>query len=216
MRPSSFALIVGFYVIGIALPFQYANAQPQPGPPSRLGPPGSGSEAAPDWLAWRVFYESLEFYSQQSPTHVQELLVERVGLSVQEADVALAAGRSYLQQLSRLDDSARADIKARFQAGDLGKLPVPQPPTSPPVSDLPPAGLINGAAAGKQSLSDALVADGFVARVTNQRVALFAAHRAALASALGPAKFGSLEQLVRTEVAPKVRVVNPSLERAAR
>ena len=207
MRRSSFALVVGFCLISIALPFHCLTAQQQPGPASPMGPRGPDIQPAPDWLTWRVFYSSLEFYGRQSPSHVQEILVERVGLSVGETDVLLAAGRDYLQQLSRLDDSAKAEIKARFQSKDGPMLPLPRPPPSVPMGDSPPADLIRGQAPGGQELRQALVADGLIARVTNQRIALFAAHRDKLAQALVPAKLTALAELVRTEVAPGVKVV---------
>jgi hypothetical protein len=198
MRYLRHGLLVVGYIIATGV-LQQVAAQP-----SRQNP----GEVAPDWLVWRVYYDSLEFYDKQSPQGVQDLLTQQVGLTIDEAVVLRTAGSNYLRELAQIDDRARAEVKARFQSED-GPNPLPQPPPSVLRGKAPPPiDLIGSRAPAGKNLREALLADGLIARTENRRVATFRTHRTELARTLGPTKLAALEELIRTQVAPNVKVVS--------
>src|SRR5262245_12005010 len=59
------------------------------------------SSAAPDWLVWRAFHSSLEFYEVQSQGASGRILRHRVSLTDEQSAALADAGRSYLAELSR-------------------------------------------------------------------------------------------------------------------
>lgn len=168
-------------------------------PPVPVGSPSD--EAAPDWLVWRAFHGSLEFYGRSGSSVVQELLYERSGLTSAEASVVLAAGQDYLARLKLIDDDARQDISNRF--GRRREAATGAQPAEPEIAsrDRIPARAPDG-----RPIEEVLAADGFIERVQQQRAAAFRQHWESLAATIGLEKLVALERFIEAEVAPKVHV----------
>jgi hypothetical protein len=194
----------------------HANAQPpaqptpmvSPEPPLPLGE--LTREPAPPWLAWRAFHGSLQFYGRQSPERIVELLDQRARLSKAEVDAVLEAGQIYLDRIQVIDDSTRAQLRARFRPTALspgiptsGARPSRFPNTPPPLFPVGiPARLPDG-----RKLSDVLESEGFIQRLDAQREQALRAHLQTLERALGSEKVNAVQALIASDVAPKVHVV---------
>ena len=186
---------------------------PARSPISPVAPATNG--AAPEWMVWRAFYESLRFYRQQSPRLVDEVLIEGAGLTPAETAAVTSAGQHYLDGLTRIDDDARREIAARFQSPGLSFSPSDLLPTpaqqqgaanaaAPQRANAPP--LTPGRTLDGRSIAETLTAEGFVANVEERQRLEFRTHWETLARTIGLAKLVALERIINTEVAPNVHV----------
>jgi hypothetical protein len=203
-------LFFGAYLATTLLVTHLAMAQdapngfsPQPSLP--LGSRNAGLVQAPDWVVWREFYDSIEYYNRTAPSRVQELFAERAGLTSSESAAVLDAGYDYVQRLSLIDGDARTEVKSRFQAKDVAPLP-PGLVQRRADAQLPPDPMSRRTADGKD-LREAVVADGLVARVEQRRAATLQAHREYLARTIGLQKLAALDRWIATDVAPNVKTV---------
>lgn len=178
--------------------------------------PAAPSAAAPDWLAWRVFHEALVHYTARSQVETDRMLAKRFGLGSFDAARLRAAGRGYLDEINRLDESARAEVDRRWgidmPAGFTDRRPAlpdgSAAPGSRPVLIEP----------GKTLLEMARES-GLYDEVETQKESVLAAHLVTLTQTIGVAAQGSIDVFVRTVVSPQVktadvglRVVPPSRE----
>jgi hypothetical protein len=166
----------------------------------------------PDWLVWRVFHDSMRFYSEQSPDAVKRVLTQKAGLTPEQADAVLKAGPAYLQGMDRIDAAAQAEVQQRYRSTDLPPstriLPRPAfrkdavPPAGPPVE-------------WGGNLRQMVEEDGLLARVNNQKADTLAAHRRALTATLGADAQKALESWIKINVAPSVKVFDKATPVAA-
>ena len=163
---------------------------------------------APDWLVWRVFHDSLDFYDQQSPAVVLDLLKERLDLSEAERSEFMTIGYSYLRQLDRIDEEARAEIVARYKTDTT---PAILPPSVARPEEVLRAGagqiartFVVGQTPDGHSIRDLLVTDGLVARIEARRQATLRLHLDTVRRAFGSDRLSKIETWVLSEVAPNV------------
>lgn len=159
--------------------------------------------APKSWLVWRVFHSSLVFYMQGSPAEVYSMLGERASLAESEVAILLDSGAEYLRALIIVDEAAANDVEAIRKR--LGR---PEDVLSTyrqsPAASIDDAGVVRIDVG--RLVRDALVAEGVVGRVSEEREAAYRRHRRYLAETLGESKLASLDRLVETSVAPNVRV----------
>jgi hypothetical protein len=156
------------------------------------------SQPIPDWLSWKVFYDSLTFYSSQSMSQVRELLTTQLGLSSAEIPAFLAASQEFVSALGRIDTDASSELDKRFGV-DLPKPPLPDNLKNMAIPQTRPIQVQPG-----QSGRDLAVSAGIDARVEAQKNAAFAKHRADLVRTLGNAKVTKLAAFVGANVAPHI------------
>ena len=184
-----------------------------PVPPAPPGPETSGA-TPPSWLVWRAFHDSVEFYSRRSPIAAAGLFAERAGLTTSEAQSVVTAGRDYLEQLTMIDEKARAEIRARYEfslrppqpVGPSQRQPVLTPRAPPNRASLP-AHLMPGQLSDGRTLRDAAEADGVIRSVQQQRAAALDAHLERIAQLIGVEKLEQLGQWLQADVAINVSVV---------
>jgi hypothetical protein len=187
-----------------------------PQPPLPHGNPDAVNAPPPEWLVWRAFHDSLEFYARNAPEDVRDLLIQRGTLTGLEAQAVMGAGRDYLEKLSTIDDEARAEIQRRYQSDRPSEVPVrnsdpskPSRETVPvPLNVMPvPSNLLSGRTASGRDLRDVLAANGFIALVEQQRSAAVQVHLVRLRGIVSSQKMTDLEEWLRKDVAPGVAVV---------
>jgi hypothetical protein len=209
MKPMLWAALVGATLASVPLTAQLTLDGGADGesPPEHVVAPvldnaAHGQTAPPDWIVWRVFHHSLEFYELQVPGFARQLLHERTGLSATEAATVSTLGRKYLAELDSIDVETRASLSARFrpQSNPLWNSPKFAGPPDP-TNAIPPI------ASDGRSIRAVLEAEGFIARTDERRHATFRKHWETLAASVGLAKLVSLERFVQGEVAPGVRVL---------
>ena len=152
-----------------------------------IGPPD-------DPMLWRNFYYNIEFIGHSSPGSELETLRGRAGLTLDDARIVLELGHEYLEQFAKIDEDARAEIAARFQA------PLPFNPAAlfPPATGggATPRVLVPGRTPDGRSVQEVLASEGFMGRIDEQKEGLLRAHVQRLDDALGPAKRAALERSV--------------------
>ena len=178
-----------------------------PTPPVPLGDT-PGSEPAPEWMAWSHLYSDL-VGAERVPQSLAAALLERAGLDERDAAAVRGAGDNYLRDLARVDDDLPREIADRY-----GPKPEAQQPVSGGVVQAPiplmivrfgsSAVQIDRQALGGKTLQEALEADGVIARMDAQKDALLRAHFASLERTIGAAKLAALQDVVRSDVAPKI------------
>ena len=211
-RPAArlFSLCAGLIALLVLLSAEAQVRQPLPGlpenlpdprelriPPLPLGTPKA--EPPPDWMVWRSFHDSVQFYQRESPAMVHGLL-NSVGLSAAEANVVLTAGFAYLEELELIGAQFRADVSRRFTTAEHRRVlasigwPIDQPD---PIPALTPDG---------RPIKEALAAEGSLARLEEMRNSAFRAHWESLAESIGLYKLIRVELYIEKEVAPNVHV----------
>jgi hypothetical protein len=150
----------------------------------------------PDWLAWKVLYESLSFYRSQSATAVANMLYERTGLAPVDVPALFGAGEAYLLTLAGLEDEARRRIQAQYGRKPFGP---PTPDAATPETG-PPRLLIERGT----PIFDLVRESGLYDEIEHAKHAALAAHLQRLAGAVGDGTVARLTQLVQTTVAPAI------------
>lgn len=193
-----------------ALKQKYASITASINPPPPSIPVGAETLTVPaqDWQVWVAFHENLKFQNQRTPDKLRAVF-EKHGVGKASLDAVMNAGIHYASDLAAIDESARAEILAKYGYkgahaaaaarinADRGRAGTPEAPSKPLLLDLKPG----------QSLDEELKRDGTTARYFAQRRAALNQHRAALRQALGPTAAKNLEDWVDMEVAPNVREV---------
>jgi hypothetical protein len=167
--------------------------------------------AGAEWLVWRTFHRSLEFYGRDFADDVTKLLAGRAGLTRSESAELLVAGKDYLDHLSRIDAEARQEIEVRFPPNIVDRRFVPTVPTErppPAARHVPPAALMRKGGGEAPELYRKLVAEGFVARVEQQRQEALRAHLERLERAVGGKKVAGLRDWMSVDVAPNVKTLS--------
>ena len=183
-----------------ALPEQ--RSTPQQAVQPQLPPDASGDVPAPDWMAWRAFYHRIEHYQQEAPAVVPGLLAVEAGLSATDANIVVAAGYAYLDELELIDAQARSEISNRFWPRDL-------PPWTPPsgpirISDVSTSDLVPAHAPDGRLVTDVLAEEGFFDRLAQRRNSVFQTHWESLAESIGLYSLLWLERYIEDEVAPNI------------
>jgi hypothetical protein len=172
------AIFIGFLLAG-----QNASAQDAS---------GVSKAPTPNWVAWRAFYQSLDFYGRRSPQQDVKIAAEQFGLSPSQAATLLNKGRSFVADIERIDSEARvvAAEKYKYVPTQSGK-PAPGQPQSRP-------------AGSQKSVRDRAIQDGFAAEVEAKKVALLAKHMNDLMQELGVGNRNQVRNFVENAIAPKI------------
>jgi hypothetical protein len=150
-----------------------------------------------NWLAWKVFHDSFAFYARQSGAQVEEMLASRFDLTPAEAAALLAAGRTFVGAIQRIDADAKAQADTRYgrlvrparplnTAGARSRWSGPRPPGP------------------EKSRRERAIEDGLYAAVEARKEAALTEHTTALAGQLDPVKFARVADWVNTSVAPGI------------
>lgn len=163
------------------------------------------SRSAPDWLAWKAFHQSLAFYQSRSNDKVSRMLAVRFGVKGGDETTLLQAGQSYVKTIDSIDADARADVRARWGAKRIPKLPNAANGRAPAMSN-PPIVLERG-----KTLVQMARESGMYDRVEAQKNAALVAYLQDIRQALGPATSARLAKWVQSSVAPQITVGERSI-----
>ena len=179
------------------------RSTPQQAVQPQLPPEASGDVPVPDWMAWRAFYHRIEHYQQEAPALVPGLLAVEAGLSATDANIVLAAGYAYLDELELIDAQARSEISNRFWPRDLPRW---VPPSGGPnrISDVSTSDLVPAHAPDGRLVTDVLAEEGFFDRLEQRRNSVFRTHWESLAESIGLYGLLWLERYIEEEVAPNI------------
>jgi hypothetical protein len=173
-----------------------------------IGPPVESSHAAqldsvahpvpaPNWLAWKVFHDSFAFYARQSGVQVEEMLASRFDLTPAEATALLAAGRTFVGAIQRIDTDAKAQADTRY-----GRLVRPARPPNAAGARIRWSG--PRPRGPEKTRRERAIEDGLYAAVEARKEAALTEHTAALAGQLDAVKFARVAEWVNTSVAPQI------------
>ncbi len=178
---------------------------PQQTAQSQMALEASDDVPVPDWMAWRAFHSRMEHYQQEAPAVVPGLLGGEIGLSATDANIVLAAGYAYLDELELIDAQARSEISNRFIPHDLP--PLISPSSGPNrIPDVPPSELVPAYAPDGRLVRDVLAEEGFFDRLEQRRNSAFRAHWEALAESVGLYGLLWLEGYIEDEVASNIGI----------
>jgi hypothetical protein len=186
--------------VSVVLWSHSARAAGQVTPPPA---PGATVESlpVPEWLAWRVFHESLAFYRTRSAPEVEQMLAVQAGLAPKDSAALLKAGDAFVSALQEIDTAARAELHARY--GRPRDEPTGAVATARPAGPPPPGGMIRHAP-GKTVL-DMVRESGLYDQVERQKRVALAAHITQVEQAIGAVLLARVTQLVQTAVVPTIR-----------
>ena len=182
----------------------HLSTPPQTAPP-HAPPEASGDAQAPDWMVWRAFHSRMEHYQQEAPAVVPGLLGGDIGLSAIDANIVLAAGYAYLDELELIDAQARSEISNRFIPRDLP--PFVSPSSGPNrIPDVPLSELVPAYAPDGRLVRDVLAEEGFFDGLEQRRNTAFRAHWESLAESIGLYGLVWLEMYIEAEVASNIEI----------
>jgi len=93
---------------------RYTSAEPQKAIPPIPEPEYIGkTQPASDWLVWRAFHASLQYYMKQSPDLVNGLLATRLGLDSSKSAQFLTLGADYIANFERVESEIRDEVRKR-------------------------------------------------------------------------------------------------------
>jgi hypothetical protein len=138
-----------------------------------------GSAPAPEWVAWRVFQQSLAAFVRRSP-NVNGMLRAQFGLTEAESSALLNAGQSFLTAVQNIDTYTKAELLRRY--------PARRPDGSPPRNAKT---LMRRE---EMSLRERAMRDGLYSEVEGRKQAALSEHMQALRGVLNPGNsIGSLD-----------------------
>jgi hypothetical protein len=150
---------------------------------------------APDWLAWKMFHDSLAAQSQHSSTQVNQTLAAKFGLSTTQVATLLRAGQAFVGAIQQIDREAIAEIQKRY--------PDALPSSSHPrVTKTIPTG-------PQKSVRDRAIADGLYAQVEAKKQTALTDHVGSLMRGLDPAQVDQINKYMRSTIAPQIKHFNP-------
>jgi hypothetical protein len=163
---------------------------------TRPGPTSS------EWLAWKVFHESLTFYGEQSAAALDAMLSRRTGLDHAEAALLLKAGQSFVATIDSIDADAKAEVQRRYG-------------TSSRAGARQTIRLERG-----KTLLEMVRESGLYDRIEKRKQAAVSAYIGQLQRAFAPAKLARVTTLVQTTVAPRIFTIDrgtpvPGVDRSA-
>ena len=165
----------------------------------------SDDAPVPDWMAWRAFHSRMEHYQNEAPAVIPGLLGGDIGLSATDANIVLATGYAYLDELELIDAQARSEISNRFMPHDLP--PLISPSSGPNrIPNVRPSELVPAYAPDGRLVRDVLAEEGFFDRLEQRRNSALRAHWEALAESIGLYGFLWLEGYIEDEVASNIGI----------
>jgi hypothetical protein len=151
------------------------------------------SEPIPTWLSWKVFYDSLAFYSQKSAGQDEKVLTDTFNLSPTQAATLLSAGQSFVAEIQRIDEEARQEAKKRYRY-------VPAQTGAPP-----PGGPKRRQAAPQKTIREQALEDGLYAQVEAKKKVALANHMKDLGLNIEAKKLKQIGQFVETSIASRIK-----------
>jgi hypothetical protein len=133
------------------------------------------------------------------------MLRERANLDTFEADLVVQIGEEYLSELAQIDNRARYEIRERYQVYDE-QVDYSAIELSDGTTLADHAPLVTRSMYGTDSYYERIQKDGVIEKITSQREAAFSAHYQKLRNALGPLKTAMIEDLIHSDIEPKVYV----------
>jgi hypothetical protein len=201
MRNGRWTMVIGAAALVLMMRPGLAAEQATSLPPAAAG--HVEALPVPDWLAWRVFQDSLTYYRGRSAAAVERMLAERAGLTPAQTVALATAGQAYVTALARIDADARAEVQARYAISPPGPDATLPRPEAVPGSR--PANSVIRAEWGT-TLFERVRASGLYDQVEARKRAALAAHLGALMAALGAPAVTQLTTLVQTTVTPTIRI----------
>jgi hypothetical protein len=147
---------------------------------ARTGPPSS------EWLVWKVFHNSLTFYSERSADALNAMLNRQAGLGETEAALLVKAGQSFVATIDGIDADAKAEVQRRYG-------------TTSRAGGRPTIAIERG-----KTLLEMVRESGLYDQIEQRKRAARAAHIGRLQRAIAPTRLSRVATLVQTAVAPRI------------
>lgn len=175
------------------------------------------AQSAPDWMVWLAFHRSLNFYSEQSPNLVIDLVTSRLGVAPEVAIDELNRGNGYADSLARIEaELARdlrpqsggtpssADIQAAIAEAKSRDRSAQRPNwarTIAAAEKVPPTPLLG-----------ARIDPDILTKFSDARTQVLQRHMQSLSALVGDDAFARLIGWIEKEVRPNVRVAHMESE----
>jgi hypothetical protein len=146
----------------------------------------------PNWLAWKIFHQSLAFYNQRSAEQLQRMLKTEFGVTNAQAAILLQSGQSFVTTVEQIDKDGKTEAERRY------------PEAVKPTNGSPwrrPRG------SSSKNLRERFLEDGLYAEVEARKEATLVTHIGILRSNLNPAQFDAVAKWVQTAIAPRIKLV---------
>jgi hypothetical protein len=151
------------------------------------------SQSTPTWLGWLAFYDSLTFYSRQSPGQDARILRDQFKLSPTQAETVLKSGKSFMQEIQDVDSYATTEIKKRYRH-------------MPAQTGRPAAGAPRERPATPQkSIPERARADGLLAEVETKKQSALTRHLERLRLDLGQGNYDRIRLHIETAIVPRIK-----------
>jgi len=153
----------------------------------------SPGQLVPTWVAWKVFYDSLDFYGKKSPQQDTKIVSVQFRLAPSQSTALLSSGRSFVAEIQRIDTEARTEAAKRYKyvPNQSGK-PAPNAAlTRPPVP--------------QKSIQERAMADGFAAEVEAKKRISLTNHLNELERTIGTTNLQQIKTFVETSIASKIK-----------
>jgi hypothetical protein len=151
----------------------------------------------PEWLAWKVFYQSLIFYQKQSPSLVDQMLHAKFGLNASETTAFWGAMKMFVTTIDAIDSRARSEAQLRFGT----QIPL-RSKTKPTGTGEPVKSFLQRAREG-----------GLFDSVENEKRAALSAHLAAIRNLITADEIAAMTAWVQGSVAPRITTVESEAPR---
>jgi len=152
-----------------------------------------GQAAAPSWMAWKVFHDSLVFYSQRPGSQLNKMLAAQYGLGSAEAQLLMSAGQTYLDAIKRIEMDAKAEAQRRYG----NAVPASSPPKEP----------VRRSSISDKSVRERALEDGLYAQVEAVKQAVLDGHIRTLQAKLDALQFDRIRQWVENSVTPRIKIL---------
>lgn len=152
------------------------------------------SAAAPAWLAWRVFHESLIYYADQSQEQTEDVLSTKFDLGRGDVRTLVTEGQGYIAAIAAIDAEARVEARARYALPDADRR-----------SGANGARWVSKTKPGPtQSLRARAIEDGLFAQIEARKVGVLAAHTRSLARLIDRRGLSRVGMFVESAVAAEI------------
>jgi hypothetical protein len=157
----------------------------------------SAAQPVPDWLAWKMFHQSLAYYAQRSPESVNQMLAAQFGLTRAQAAGLLSAGQSFDGAIKSIDDGAKAEASRRYP-DIVGSATPPSGRTTPRRTKMLPSG-------PPKTVRERAIEDGLYAEVEAKKQSALDNHIKALTSNIGPSRLAQIRNYLQSSIAPRIK-----------